>query len=72
MNGQEILKEERKGAEIDYLKRFGASWLTLKSEEEKNNFNKAHPSYQMLVASKYIHLVFFISECCFVFGYFDD
>lgn len=49
LNGLEITPEERRGAEIDYLKRFGLEWLAIKTEEERNNFRIVHPCYQRLV-----------------------
>lgn len=52
LNGQQVLRDERKGAEIDYLKRFGTTWLALKTEDERKKFNAIHPRYMQLVASK--------------------
>ncbi|KAK6632446.1 hypothetical protein RUM44_007488 [Polyplax serrata] len=50
LNGQQVLRDERKGAEIDYLKRFGTTWLALKTEDERKKFNAIHPRYMQLVA----------------------
>ncbi|KAK6183626.1 hypothetical protein SNE40_011064 [Patella caerulea] len=51
----EILPEERKGSEIDYLKRFGEEWRKSggSQKEEENNpspdFIKEHPRYLELI-----------------------
>ncbi|EEB11830.1 tubulin-specific chaperone E, putative [Pediculus humanus corporis] len=50
LNGEQILKEERKGADIDYLKRYGREWLGIKNEEDKKTFIKAHPCYLKLIS----------------------
>ena len=58
---------ERKGAEIDYLKRFGAEWLQLNTsdstisaaelEAKKNKFHSEHPRYNELVNSKLFYII---------------
>lgn len=52
----EISHGERRGAEIDYLKRCGKEWLSIKTEEERNNFKFLHPCYQRLVDSELFFL----------------
>lgn len=61
LNRNEIKYEERKGAEIDYLKRYGKNWLAWQmaggdTEEEKSqksqnleNFFEEHPRYLKLI-----------------------
>ncbi|CAH8450119.1 unnamed protein product [Heterobilharzia americana] len=53
----EITPEERRGAELDYLKRYGASWLHLNkpdhtdensSSEESEKFHRLHPVFARL------------------------
>ncbi|ESO94310.1 hypothetical protein LOTGIDRAFT_189635 [Lottia gigantea] len=55
LNRTEILAEERKGAEIDYLKRYGQQWRDSggSQDSEKNKpsdeFIKQHPRYQFIL-----------------------
>lgn len=56
-NRTQIMHGERKGSEIDYLKKFGQEWLDLEApekscEENKNEFLLLHPSYIKLIESK--------------------
>ena len=65
-NRTKVLPEERKGADIDYLKKFGKEWIEIEnkdkalSEEEvmarKKVFLEEHPSYLRLVESKALFL----------------
>ncbi|XP_033735723.1 tubulin-specific chaperone E-like [Pecten maximus] len=54
-NRTRVTKEERRGSEIDYLKRFGQLWIKSggSQDENKNNpsteFTNEHPRYQELV-----------------------
>jgi hypothetical protein len=55
-----ITNSERKGAEIDYLKKYGAIWRTVakpldvKSHKSiLDTFVQTHPRYHLLVDSKY-------------------
>lgn len=48
--GKLIGGQERKGAEIDYLKKFGKEWLeTLEKKELAKEFHRQHPRYQKLI-----------------------
>jgi hypothetical protein len=60
LNGIEIANSERKGAEIDYLKKFGSIWVTVANPSEikshqpiLDTFVQNHPRYHLLVDSKY-------------------
>ena len=49
-----IEADERKGAEIDYLKKFGKEWLDLKASDNKlkqDIFHNEHPCYVKLTES---------------------
>lgn len=50
----EILSDERRGAELDYLKRFGADWYSCKAEDAAADaeevFKREHPCFERLVA----------------------
>lgn len=54
-NRTQVTKKERRGAEIDYLKRFGQLWIKAggSQDENKNNpsseFTSEHPRYQEFV-----------------------
>ena len=49
-NRSEIKSQERKGAEIDYMKKFGKEWLSYCEKKEENQaFIKQHPRYLTLV-----------------------
>ena len=46
VNGTELFKTERYGAELDYLKKFGKEYLSLEGDEEKmSGFFARHPRY---------------------------
>lgn len=50
LNSQEITDEERRGAEIDYLKHNGRMWLeTAVDPKGRRVFNTQHPRYSALV-----------------------
>lgn len=55
----QITPEERKGAELDYRKKYGLDWLKAGGNQDpnKNNpseeFLAAHPRFQLLCDSKY-------------------
>ena len=62
-NRTKFSRQERKGAEIDYLKKFGKQWLELAGSEgssltpdqlasNKNAFLVEHPRFTELVQSK--------------------
>jgi len=34
LNGTEIMKTERYGAELDYMKKFGLDWIKVQKEED--------------------------------------
>lgn len=65
-NRTKIKVMERRGAEIDYLKRFGNEWFEAYGEsqdkiippEKKKQFEEAHPRYAKLVESKQKLLIF--------------
>lgn len=53
LNGTEILQDERRGAEYDYLKLFLSKWTETENDVDKRNrFIIEHPRYPTLVASK--------------------
>ena len=51
--------EERKGAEIDYLKRFGPAWVKCGGSQDSDkskptaDFIKIHPRFEHLVSGEY-------------------
>lgn len=49
----DIIGDERRGAELDYLKRFGADWYALKAEDVEEGaeevFRREHPTFERLV-----------------------
>lgn len=50
LNRCQLLAEERRGAELDYIKMFGGEWLKTKSCSQLNaQFNCEHPRYQTLI-----------------------
>ena len=63
-NRSKLERNERKGAEIDYLKKFGKDWFEVCDETKTNNiekrkeFIKMHPRYFDLVKSKIIFRIF--------------
>jgi hypothetical protein len=55
-----ITNDERKGSEIDYLKKYGEIWLTVAKPLDVmshklilDEFTQTHPRYPLLVDSKY-------------------
>ncbi|CAK9819096.1 Tubulin-specific chaperone E [Anthophora plagiata] len=51
LNGTEILLDERRGAEFDYLKLYLSTWTKTENDPEKRNkFIIEHPRYPSLVA----------------------
>ncbi|XP_012175733.1 tubulin-specific chaperone E isoform X2 [Bombus affinis] len=51
LNGTEILQDERRGAEYDYLKLFLSKWTETENDVDKRNrFIIEHPRYPTLVA----------------------
>ena len=55
LNGSQITSEERRGAELDYLKYNGPEYLvrTISSNEaDRKEFFARHPRYQHLVESE--------------------
>lgn len=54
LNGTEILHDERRGAEYDYLKLYLPKWLESENNPEKRIlFISEHPRYPALVDSMY-------------------
>jgi tubulin-specific chaperone E len=54
LNGTEILHDERRGAEYDYLKLYLPVWLETESNSEnRTSFITEHPRYPILVESTY-------------------
>lgn len=56
LNNTEIARDERNGAEWDYLKLFANEWLQVNidgMEERKNEFITNHPRYPTLIERKY-------------------
>ncbi|XP_028269593.1 tubulin-specific chaperone E [Parambassis ranga] len=50
LNGSQILPEERRGAELDYIKMFGEEWLKAGGESQTSTqFTCQHPRYQKLI-----------------------
>ncbi|XP_066992590.1 tubulin-specific chaperone E isoform X3 [Anabrus simplex] len=52
LNGVDVTADERRGAEYDYLKRYGKVWLELvktQDEEQLRNFMKEHSRYPYLI-----------------------
>ncbi|XP_032420024.1 tubulin-specific chaperone E [Xiphophorus hellerii] len=50
LNNSEISFEERKGAELDYIKMFGEEWLKAGGVDQSSTaFTCQHPRYQMLI-----------------------
>lgn len=68
----QVFPEERKGAELDYRKKYGIDWLKAggNQDPDKNNPNEeflaAHPRFQLFCDSKYIS-----GEGGFLFQHFD-
>ncbi|XP_022184290.2 tubulin-specific chaperone E [Nilaparvata lugens] len=51
LNGEEITREERLGAEYIYIRLFGQEWQTSKQDPDlKAKFLTSHPRYQILVS----------------------
>lgn len=54
----QIFPEERKGAELDYRKKYGMDWLMAGGNQDSNKNNPsekfiaAHPRFQLLCESK--------------------
>jgi len=54
LNGTEILHDERRGAEYDYLKLYLPLWLETESNlKKRTSFINEHPQYPILVNSMY-------------------
>lgn len=54
LNGTEILRSERRGAEYDYLKMFASGWRASEIDTSKRkDFIKNHPRFPALVNSKF-------------------
>ena len=72
--------DERKGAEIDYLKKYGAEWLKITDEncginsheleEMKIKFKNEHPRYSELVKSKNIKISHYFLNKMIIFKRF--
>lgn len=54
INGSTITRELRRGAEYDYMKRYGAEWkLAQKDPSAQRAFSQEHCRFTELVSSKY-------------------
>lgn len=51
LNGVEIEVGERRGAEYDYIKKFGLEWLKVKGTSNEKVFLKMHNRYLELIQS---------------------
>jgi hypothetical protein len=54
-NRTPMINKERKGAEIDYLKKYGKEWLELKANPDKikmEKFLNEHPCYVKICESE--------------------
>ncbi|XP_019122926.2 tubulin-specific chaperone E [Larimichthys crocea] len=50
LNGSEIQPEDRRGAELDYIKMFGEEWLKAGGgSQPSSEFNRQHPRYLSLI-----------------------
>ncbi len=49
LNGTELTKTERYGAELDYLKKYGLEYLKAKKDGELERFFLRHPTYPKFV-----------------------
>jgi len=54
LNGSAISNDERRGAELDFLKRYGSQYLSIKTKEESIQFHGLYPCYQRLVNGAFI------------------
>lgn len=52
LNATEISATERRGAEYDYLKKYGLEWLAVKDTEKRDEFLEEHNRYLELIESK--------------------
>lgn len=50
LNRQEVEREERRGAELDFLKRYGRAWFEAEKagEDSRNAFAERFPSFKYL------------------------
>lgn len=54
LNGTEILRSERRGAEYDYLKTFASAWRDSEKDiVKRKEFISNHPRFPVLVGSKF-------------------
>lgn len=59
LNSTEILHDERRGAEYDYLKLYLPKWLEIENDAERRTlFTNEHPRYPVLVDSVYKLYIF--------------
>lgn len=62
LNGTEILYDERRGAEYDYLKLYLPKWLESENNSERRiSFISEHPRYTALVDSTYKLYMLYVS-----------
>ena len=54
LNGVEIEPGERRGAEYDYIKKYGLEWLKIKGTNQEEEFLRSHNRYQELIQSTLI------------------
>lgn len=54
-----ITPDERRGAELDFLKRHGREYLQLASDADHVAFSKRYPCYQRLVDSEHLIKYYF-------------
>lgn len=51
LNGVEIESSERRGAEYDYIKKYGLEWLEVKGTDKEKEFLQTHNRYLELIQS---------------------
>ncbi|KAG5892920.1 hypothetical protein JTB14_006235 [Gonioctena quinquepunctata] len=49
LNGRRILDEEKRGAEYDYIKKYGLEWLKVRNTSDEENFQKGHNRFSELI-----------------------
>lgn len=49
LNGTEVKCDDRRGAEYDYIKKYGLEWLRARGGEERDEFLNKHNRYESLV-----------------------
>lgn len=57
LNATEILDSERKGAEYDYLKKYGLEWLSVKNTDKEREFLEKHNRYLEFIQSMLVGII---------------